>query len=264
MRKLSLGSVALIALGLAVPAMASDLEVPGPAYKAARPVARVYDWTGFYVGGNVGGQWGSDKIGTTTEANFEANIPGAAAALDAADQTTLHPQGIIGGAQAGYNLQGSGGVWGIEVDANWLGGSATRMLTAIPGINPGDVMTNTTQATFLSTLRMRWGTAAITDRALLYVTAGFAFATLKTTDTMGFNGTVKSISNTTTQPGLAAGGGFEYAFTDNWSAKVEYLFIYLKSVDTTIPGVFGGDNIAVSHQYSDHVGRFGVNYKFGG
>jgi outer membrane immunogenic protein len=264
MRKLLPGSMALIALGLSIPAMAADLEIGGPTYKAARPVVRAYDWTGFYVGGNVGGHWGSDKITTTTDANFEGLGPAAGAAIDAVSPTTLHPKGFIGGVQAGYNLEGSGGVFGIEVDANWLGGSATRMLTGIPLINPRDVMTNTSQGTFLSTLRMRWGTAAITDRALLYVTAGFAFGTVKTTDTMGYFGVIRSTSNSTTQPGLAAGGGFEYAFTDNWSAKFEYLFINLKNFDTTIPGVLGNDNIVVTHQYTDHIGRFGMNFKFGG
>jgi outer membrane immunogenic protein len=264
MRKLLPGSVALVALGLTIPAMAADLEVAGPAYKAARPVMRSYDWSGFYVGGNVGGHWGTDKITTTTDPTFGFGAAGAAA-IDAASPGTLHPEGFIGGVQAGYNLEGSGGVWGIEVDANWLGGSATRTLTNIPVISPLDVMTNTTQATFLSTLRMRWGTTVLSDRSLLFVTAGFAFETLKTTDTMGHLGVITSTSNSTTEPGLAAGGGFEYAFTDNLSAKFEYLYVATKNVGTTIPASPGNaDSIAVNHNYSDHIGRFGLNFKFGG
>jgi outer membrane immunogenic protein len=264
MRKLLPGSMALLALGLSIPAMAGDLEVAAPAYKATQPVVRAYDWTGFYVGGNIGGHWGTDKITTTTDADFEGTGTAGGAAIDAASPATLHPKGFIGGLQAGYNLEGSAGVFGIEVDANWLGGSAMRTLTAIPVINPLDVMTNTTQASFLSTLRMRWGTAAVSDRSLFFVTAGFAFATLKTSDTMGHFGVVTSTTNTTTEPGLAAGGGFEYAFTDNWSAKFEYLYVSVKNVGTTIPGVVGNDNIAVNHDYSDHIGRFGLNFKFGG
>jgi len=268
MRKLLPGSVALIALGLSIPAMAADLEVGAPAYKAAPPILRAYDWTGFYVGGNVGGHWGSDKITTSTDVDFEGLGVAGGAAIDAASPVTLHPKGFIGGVQAGYNLEGSGGVFGIEVDANWLGGSAMRTLTAIPVISPLDVMTNTTQATFLSTLRMRWGTTVLSDRSLLFVTAGFAFETLKTTDTMGhFGNTIitSTGSSSTTHPGLAAGGGFEYAFTDNLSAKVEYLFISVKSVSTTIPATAGNaDSIAVNHDYSDNIGRFGLNFKFGG
>jgi outer membrane immunogenic protein len=267
MRKLLPGTMALIALGLSFPAMAADLEVGGPAYKAARPVVRAYDWTGFYVGGNVGGHWGTDKITTITDPAGGFG-PAGAAAIDAASPATLHPQGFIGGVQAGFNLEGSGGVFGIEVDANWRGGSATRTLTNIPVINPLEVMTNTTQATFLSTLRMRWGTTALSDRSLLFVTGGFVFATHKTTDTMGHfgNTVITSTSSSTTQPGLAAGGGFEYAFTDNWSAKFEYLYVAIKNVGTTIPSSVAGapDSILVNHDYSDHIGRFGLNFKFGG
>jgi outer membrane immunogenic protein len=274
MRRLLPGSVALIALGLAsglsIPAMAGDLEVAplGSPYKAARPVMRIYDWSGIYIGGNVGGHRGSDKITTATDGDFEGLGAAGGTAIDAAASATLNPKGFIGGLQAGYNLEGSGGVFGIEVDANWLGGSATRTLTRIPVINPLDVMTNTTQATFLSTLRLRWGTTAIADRALLFVTAGFSFVTLKTTDSMGHfgNTVITSTSGSSTQPGLAAGGGLEYAFTDNISAKVEYLFILVKNVGTTIPSSPGGapDSIAVTHDFSDHVGRFGLNFKFGG
>ena len=132
------------------------------------------------------------------------------AAIDAASPATLHPEGFIGGVQAGLNLEGSGGVFGIEVDANWLGGSATRTLTNIPVITPGDVMTNTTQASFLSTMRMRWGTTVFSDRSLFYVTAGFAFATLKTTDAMGHFGNtlITSVTGSTTQPGFDGGRRF--------------------------------------------------------
>jgi outer membrane immunogenic protein len=267
-RKLLPGSMALIAFGLGVPASAADLEVAGaPAYKAVRPVARIYDWTGFYVGGSLGAHLGVDKVTTTTGVNFEGLGPAAGAAIDAASPATLEPTGFIGGAQAGYNLEGSGGVFGIEVDANWLGGSAARTLTNIPVINPLDVMTTSAQATFLSTLRMRWGTTLFSDRSLLFVTAGFAFEMIKTNDTMGHSGNalITTASGTTTEPGLALGGGFEYAFTDNLSAKFEYLYVAVKHVITTIPPTTAGaDSITVDHEPMDHIGRFGLNYKFSG
>src|SRR5580700_8416371 len=98
MRKLLPGSAAIIVLGLCIPAMAADLDVGAPTYKAARPVMRTYDWTGFYVGGNVGGHWGSDKITTTTDPGGGFGAAGAAA-IDAAYPATLHPEGFIGGLQ---------------------------------------------------------------------------------------------------------------------------------------------------------------------
>ncbi|HEY6256761.1 MAG TPA: outer membrane beta-barrel protein [Xanthobacteraceae bacterium] len=280
MRKLLPGGVALMVLGAALgvsgalgpsPARAGDLEipsvVPAPAYKAPAPVMRVYDWTGFYVGGNAGGHWGSDKITTTTDVDFEGLGAAGGLAIDAASGTTLHPSGFIGGLQAGYNIEGSGGVFGIEVDANWLGGTATRSLSNIPVINPRDVLTNTTQASFLSTMRLRWGTTVLSDRSLFFLTAGFAVETIKTTDSMGHfgNAFITSTSNSTTVPGYSVGFGFEYAFTDSLSAKAEYLYIGLKNVSTTIPATAGNaDGIAVVHDVHDHIGRFGLNYKFGG
>jgi outer membrane immunogenic protein len=269
MSKLLPGSVALIALGMSIPAgisipaMAADMEPVGaPAYKATRPVMRAYDWTGFYVGGNVGGHWGSDKISTVADAAGFGDA--GAAAIDAAASTTLHPTGFIGGLQAGYNLEGSGGVFGVEVDANWLGGSATRTMTNVPVIN--DALTDTAQATFLSTMRLRWGTTVVSDRSLFFVTGGLAFATLKTTDTFARVGNVTtSTSNSTTKVGLTAGGGFQYAFTDNLSARFEYLYVAVKNADATIPATPGNlDDIVVTHGYSDHIGRFGLDYKFGG
>jgi outer membrane immunogenic protein len=221
-----------------------------------------YDWTGFYVGGNVGGHWGSDKI-STTSGTFDSD-PAAGAAIDVASPVTLNPQGLIGGVQGGYNLEGSGGVFGIEVDASWLGGTASRSLSDIAGL--GDTLTNSVQATFLSTLRMRWGTTVISDRSLLFITAGFAFETLKTADTIGHNGnsSFTSTSGSTTEPGLTAGAGFEYAITDNLSAKAEYLFIAIKDVNTTIPSTGTSDSIGVTHSYIDQVARVGLNLKLGG
>jgi outer membrane immunogenic protein len=269
MRKLLPGSVALIAAGglglwgLSVPAAAADLGIGAPTYKAAAPIMRTYDWTGFYFGGNAGGHWGSDEI-TTSTASFEGSSD-AGAAIDAHSGVTLHPKGFIAGVQAGYNLEGSGGVFGIEVDANWLGGTASRSLSNIPGV--ADTLTNSAEATFLSTLRMRWGSTFFSDRSLLFITAGFAFGTLKTADSMGHGGntTTSLVSGSTTEPGLVAGGGFEYAITDNFTAKAEYLYILLRSFDATIPSIGAGDSgIVVTHAYTEQVARFGLNFKFGG
>ena len=262
------------ACGLPSLAWAGDLElpsvIPAPAYKAPAPVMRSYNWSGFYIGGNVGGHWGFDEITTATDPGppgFEGGADVTAAAIDAASRVTLHPQGFIGGGQIGAQIEGSFGVFGVEIDASWLGGTATRALTGIPTLAPGDVLTNSVQASFLSTMRMRWGTAAINDRLLLFVTAGFAFETLKTTDTMGHfgNTVITAVTGSTTEPGLAAGGGFEYEFADNWSAKFEYLFINIKNVGTVIPATAGNaDSIPVAHAYSDNIARFGLNYRLMG
>ncbi len=269
------GSIALVALGLSAAfvssaAIAGDLELPPAmpvtAYKAPPP--RPFSWDGFYFGANAGGHWGQDKITTATDTGW-ADGGGAAggAAIDGASPVNLNPTGGIGGLQVGWNLQGtSGNVFGIEVDFDWLGGTATRSLSNIPVIVPTDVLTDTVQASFLSTYRLRWGTTVISDRALLYLTAGFALETLKTTDSMGHfgNAVITSVSASTTEPGLAAGLGFEYGITDNVTVRAEYLYVNVKSPTPIIPATPGNaDTITVSHAYIDNILRAGLNFKFG-
>jgi outer membrane immunogenic protein len=257
MRKLLPGSLALAMVGLAAPALAGDLEIPGPfpapPYKAPAPVPIAFSWAGFYVGGHVGYHWGSDEITTASDA--------AVAVLDASSGTFLHPRGFEGGAQAGYNIAGIGGVWGVEVDVNGRSGTASRTLAGIPGLPAADALTNSADAGFLSTFRMRWGVPY--DRLLFYITGGFALGTLKTTDTFAQPGlAIQSISASTTRAGIAAGAGFDFAITPDWWARAEYLFIDMQNFTTTIPpSVLGADSIAVTHSYRDNILRFALNYR---
>jgi outer membrane immunogenic protein len=197
-------------------------------------------------------------------------IAGAAnpALFDAAYATSLKPQGIIGGPQIGYNWQTTPNVvWGLEADANWLGGSDSRFLTPVAGVAAGDSIADSTKDDFLATVRGRIGWAI--DRSLLYVTGGLAVATIKTIDTFNAVGgtIVNTTQNTTTRAGWTVGGGWEYAFAgSNWSAKAEYLFADLGTFDTTIPSTpgFPNSDVAVHHKYTENIARFGLNYRFGG
>jgi outer membrane immunogenic protein len=79
---------------------------------------------------------------------------------------------------------------------------------------------------------------------------------------------IESTSNTKTRVGWTAGGGLEYAFLDNWSAKVEFLHVDLGGTfDTGIPCLVGcvvATDIIVHHRYTDNIARVGLNYRFGG
>src|SRR6516225_8295132 len=109
MRKLLLAGIAFAAL-VAGPATAADLA--RPVYR--RPVvvaAPVYTWTGFYVGGNVGGSWGNartDIVGSGSVIAFQ-NIPpgspGFPSSIAFADSNNARLNGVIGGGQFGYNYQ---------------------------------------------------------------------------------------------------------------------------------------------------------------
>src|SRR5690242_20336216 len=122
----------IIFSGLAVVAafagigVASAADLPARTYtKAPVMVAPAFNWSGFYLGGSVGGHWGNDRITTTTDTAGGFGVAGAAA-IDALSPTTLKPQGFIGGVQAGYNWQVNTFLVGVEADASWLDGTATR------------------------------------------------------------------------------------------------------------------------------------------
>ena len=253
-------------------AAAADLAAR-PYTKAPAPVIAVWSWTGFYVGGNVGGHWGDDRI--TPAANPVGWGAAGAADLNAFTRTNLHPQGVIGGVQAGYNWQTGNVVLGLEADANWVDGTATRVQVPPAGflvINPLDVMTNSSKLTFLGTVRGRLGLAA--GDALFYVTGGLAVGNLKNTDTFcSFGapcidpGDLGVVNSSVTRAGWTVGGGIEYHIAGNWTAKAEYLYVDLGSYATSIPGCANclpGADITVNHKFTDHIARVGVNYKFGG
>ncbi len=125
MKKLFLGSVALVALGLVAPAaFAADRAVP--AY-APPPPAPVYTWTGCYVGASAGSSYGTSThstVGNSVITGAPGTVPTAlpaavVAGTNIADSFNL--SGFIGGFQGGCNYQVGAWVWGVEVD-----GSATN------------------------------------------------------------------------------------------------------------------------------------------
>jgi outer membrane immunogenic protein len=146
------------------------------------------------------------------------------------------------GATIGYNLQFGSFVVGLEGDADWISikGSTT--------INCPSTCQTTNN--WLATARGRIGYAF--DRFLPYFTAGAAFGDVK-----GTVGTFGSF--TATRVGWTGGAGIEYAFVDNWSFKLEYLYVDLGKA-TCAAACSGTDPFSVSFTTSVALG--GVNYKF--
>jgi outer membrane immunogenic protein len=137
-------------------------------------------------------------------------------------------------------------------------------LTGFPVIATGDFMTNSVRAEFLGTVRGRLG--AIFNQALLFVTGGLAIGTVKTSGSFGhFGGSeIETASETTTRAGWTIGGGLEYAFAPNWSAKIEYLYVDLGNFDLTLPSSPDGapDSTTVHNRCTDNIVRVGLNYRF--
>src|SRR3954447_1701118 len=125
MKKIILATV-LAGLGSAS-ALAADMGARTPYTKAPAMMATVSNWSGFYIGGNVGYGWGENN----TDFNF---LPTPAAFGVSNDSLAAHSKGVIGGAQFGYNWQIGSTVLGFETDIQGSGisGSATKVPTASP------------------------------------------------------------------------------------------------------------------------------------
>lgn len=235
MNRVLLASTALGA-GLISGAHASDL----PTHKApAAPTlaSPVYNWTGFYVGANLGVDWSRSSSGITYDF-FDELSPGPS--------SVNNPAGVIGGVQAGYNWQFSSLVLGVEADADL---SSARRNAAFD-----EYLTHNSSLSALGTIRARAGWAF--DRWLPYVTGGVAFADLK--NSLNDDGLVFSRNSSAT--GWVVGGGLEYALTDHWTVKAEYLYAQFPNSS----GVVGSSPYLYRFKDtdSDQIARVGVNYKF--
>jgi outer membrane immunogenic protein len=150
------------------------------------------------------------------------------------DASGLDTNGWFGGGQIGVNYQfAPNWVWGVEADIS--GGK----------IDGGNAATAAFKTDVFGTARLRLGYTV--DRVMFYGTGGLAWADSKAT--------LVGVSDTQSNFGWAAGGGIEYAFAPNWSAKIEY-----------IHADYGSDNYALAPTTSINLKtdtvKFGVNYLF--
>jgi outer membrane immunogenic protein len=248
MKRLLLSGVAVLAVAAALPAYAADLARPAPAYKApVAPPVMLYNWTGFYIGGHVGGLWSSKDW--TEVPPFFGNGPGT---------VSTDPDGFLGGVQAGFNWQTGPWVWGVEVQWSWADADGC-----------GGIFVAGTYTTFDACSKIKWvGTVAgrlgyAWDRVLLYVKGGVAFADVEHVGVVGGAPFTNTVSDTRT--GWMVGAGLEYGFLPNWSAKIEYNFMDFGSETYQFtrfaPAPAGVSSADIDQQV--HVVKFGINYRFG-
>ncbi|MGE3645288.1 MAG: outer membrane protein [Beijerinckiaceae bacterium] len=276
--------LAAVAAGAALvsgSALAADLpqrsDAPAP-YVAPAPV---FTWTGFYVGVNAGGAW-NQRGSIVPAGNFL--LPANAALYPFVTVPTRNGggAGFTGGVQAGYNWQMNSLVLGVEGDLNYVGGRGKNRgffrggIPATPfGFGaPPNTLTYTGGKTnnFLGTARVRAGFAA--DRALFYVTGGLAFrGSSNGGDVVSFSNSTPAVmatfaggGNSGSNVGYAVGGGIEYAFSNNWSVKGEYLYAGFgnKTRYLVDPVNAPGFSYAVKNSNNVSLARIGLNYRFGG
>src|ERR1700674_3408860 len=190
MRKQLLGSVALLALVAGSAANAADL--PAKMYTKA-PVADPWNWTGTYLGVNLGYSWGRSATDTT----FSNSTTGAVLSTSS---NSFNLDGIIGGLQLGYNKQNGNLVWGVETDFQLSGqrgnsdGTFTcsvaicqagnpTFATLPAGALPVAITTFNQKLDWFGTLRGRLG-VTVTPTILAYATGGLAYGHIKTDGTI--------------------------------------------------------------------------------
>jgi outer membrane immunogenic protein len=281
MRKLLLGSVALTTL-VAGPAMAADLA-RARAYRTPPRVA-VSSWTGFYVGGNLGGGWSRQSY-VTAPGDTLVTIPFDGSLGWGTGLGGSSTAGFTGGAQLGYNWQMSNlVVVGVETDIQHYGATVTNntaFVSAVPPADPGGFATISNQVNsstrWFGTLRGRIGTPALSPSTLIYVTGGLAYGreniTANVTATLPGGGLLETFPFTTgsTNVGYTFGGGFEWMLDSSWSVKAEYLYVNLRAtggqtVATAFlgPAAFPTDVMSFSSCRNElNIVRVGLNYRFG-
>jgi len=232
MKKILLGTVGLIALSLTAPASAADIAAR-PITKAPPPPPPVYDWSGFYIGGNGG--WGSSRK------CWDLFTPPPGVVL----VTTLAPEGChdatggtVGG-QIGYRWQASNWVFGIEGQGNWADfrGQNNSLFFVSPLFAP-DFNRSRIDAFGLLTGQVGYAW----NNVLLYVKGGGA-VTGDRYDTFAIPSGLLISSARETRWGGTVGVGLEYGFAPNWSVGVEYdhLFMGNRNITLTTPaGLFDG------------------------
>lgn len=237
-------ATALVGLGSA-PSIAADLAAQP--YTKAPALAAVYDWTGFYIGVNAGVGLGRDR--------FQHDFLGVGSVYS----FYASPQGGFGGGQIGYNWQ-TGSVlgpivFGVEADIQGAGLSDDRT-----SFNEGAVLRNYNQKLdWFGTARGRIGIAK--GPVLSYVTAGFAYANVKTSASATFGGVTNTFSNERTQGGWVVGSGVEAALGGNWTGKIEYLYLNLGN-HSDIATL--GAATPINTELRENIFRVGLNYRIGG
>ena len=253
------------ALAVASPltaARAADLPM-----KAASAGPSAYNWGGCYIGLNAGA--GASGINVTSSVGTGTHLVDADAALVGGDGTgSNNATGFLGGGQAGCNWQSGTIVYGLEGDLDYFHSNPQFINganTLSDGVTPF-TMSQSLRTDFFATVRPRIGIAA--DRNLAYITGGAAFSHASYTQSYSDGGApagTGTVTGSKSLVGWTVGAGWEHAFADHWTFKLEYLYASFPTTNASgaIADSAGGTNpLHGSADLAVQSLRAGVNYKF--
>jgi outer membrane immunogenic protein len=271
MEKLLITAFAFAAV-TAAPASAAPVYYGAP---VAVPLA--YNWTGLYVGGNIG-------YSTTIRNSSSVHLLDQNGVEQMQTLFSLTPSGWVGGGQIGFNWElVPHFVVGLEGDWDWSNQKdsvcgVAGMGCVFPPTPPNNGVSFLDQKyDWISTLRARVGYAQ--DGWLIYVTGGGAWAKVETNLAINcptgcgnlVNTAVGAVSFTDRKSGWVAGLGIEVMLWRNWLVRLEYLHFDFGSLSQTLavdavppPGMPPPFTfVTLNQQLRDNMVRIGLNYKFG-
>lgn len=265
MKRIALAS-SLVLLG-AIAASAADLA---PTYTKAPPVAAPFNWSGFYIGGFVGGAF-ADRNAFSTEPTQAGGFTYNNGSLNNSYSLS---NSVIAGGTIGWNYQPAASNWliGIEGEAGYI--HLARTVQDINAVNAGFAYPDSLDATrigdWYGVIAGRLGFTA--NRVLFYgkggvafVNKSYSFADNCASFAAGCGAGLLNLGHETTQVTWAAGAGIEYAFTSNWSIKGEYLYLATHETYTASGVNHAGTTYTNSHTDPGvHTAKLGINYRFGG
>jgi outer membrane immunogenic protein len=222
---------------MSVPVVALTALAAGPAIGADLP----FTWTGFYIGGNVGGGWAQGNVTDTVNgASFGSGTVGA----------------FVGGGQVGFNYQVGYLVLGVEGFFDGIASGNNNNSNIVAGLT-GDQFQANANARWVATAAGRVGfTGPGFDHWLFYAKGGGGWVGYDASVTDVTTGIGASTSNSLS--GWMAGGGIEWAFANNWTARVDYQYIGLNNFTV---GSFPADRFMVNNPNVQTV-TVGINYLF--
>jgi len=273
MRKFAIAVAAVVTL-IGASAHAAEITLKAP----PSPALPVPNWTGFYIGGALGGKW-TDTTWTTTSTS---DLPGTI--VDASSPRNFDLSGFRTGGYAGYNWQIARWVLGVEGDLAWANNTAT--VAGIPGCTIQCFPGAPGPGVDVSSLKMGWDASirarlgyTITPDLLIYGTGGIAWQEIVSSGTckhsladpqctVAAGNPFDTQSNRNVAIGWTVGGGLEKVY-GNWMVRAEYQFSQFNNTNDVFP--FSAPGVTAGTDFSrykllvqTHIATVGLAYKFGG
>ena len=281
--RLSLALASVLALTISTPLFAADMPVKAP---PLAPPAAVYDWTGIYIGGEVGGKWTKDNWNTTCvdAGGAPLGLCGSAVSLaafpgapDSTAGNTFKTSGLRAGVYAGLDIQVSPS-WVVGLEGDWAGYKQSTTVAGLLGCStaactggalvPFNLSGDFTSVKFGDdySARVRAG-YLLTSTVLAYGTAGVAWQRMSTT--MACTGATSpaclfdhSETQNNTLLGYTVGGGAEWRVAPNWVLRGEYRYSNFGTLKSTFFAQSGDLEVSSNQKVSTQIATGGIAYFF--